>query len=276
MTISRQLVNLMGGQLLVKSEVGSGSTFWFDLNFDGSVVAPALSDIGQGDLLSVDRTASPASQRKYHILIAEDNATNRMVIEKILRREGHDCTLVENGEEALQHLEREHYDLLILDMNMPVMNGIEAAKAYLFMTPREKRVPIIMFSANVTQEMRMDCIAAGVNAFLPKPIQVDQFLLTLNRLIEAHDLAWVAQQSNLKASGTSMPVEDNHGILDYAVLAELGLLGQDKNFVDILLTGFMTDNKMLIETLEGELLFWQILYSLILLPFCRILPPTYS
>lgn len=253
MTISRQLVNLMGGQLLVKSEVGSGSTFWFDLNFDGSAVAPALSDIGQDDLLSVDRTASPASQRKYHILIAEDNATNRMVIEKILRREGHACTLVQNGEEALQHLEREPYDLLILDMNMPVMNGIEAAKAYLFMTPREKRVPIIMFSANVTQEMRMDCIAAGVNAFLPKPIQVDQFLLTLNRLIEAHDLAWTAQQPNLKASGTSMPVEDNHGILDYAVLAELGLIGQDKNFVDILLTGFMTDNRMLIETLEGEL-----------------------
>src|SRR4051812_21356308 len=88
----------------------------------------------------------------YHILVAEDNPTNSKVIQKILERAGHSCTMVENGEEALDQLAQQDFDVVVFDMNMPIMNGLEATKAYRFMQPAEVRVPIIMFSANVTME----------------------------------------------------------------------------------------------------------------------------
>lgn len=193
------------------------------------------------------------SERQFHILVAEDNQTNKKVIQKILERAGHSCTLVQNGEEALDEIAKHDYDVIILDMNMPVMGGVETAKIYRFMYPVDMRVPIIVFSANVTTEAKEECIEAGVDAFLPKPIQIAPFLETINDLVKD-------SKKNKERMTFDKPVKDvmpifmqprlEHIVLNYAVLAELESIGQDPAFVKGLIAGFAEDSKRLVEMLE--------------------------
>jgi two-component system sensor histidine kinase RpfC len=197
-----------------------------------------------------------AQDAHYSILVAEDNPTNSKVIQKILERAGHSCTLVENGEEALDQLTQQDFDLVVFDMNMPVMNGLEATKAYRFMQPAGMRVPIIMFSANVSTEAREECLAAGVDEFLPKPIQVAPFLEALDRLVKKFGTGQKSRLPHRVAAKLPILAQPAGAeiVLNYATLAELDRIGQDRAFVDGLLTGFVADNRLLIEKLEGLLL----------------------
>lgn len=196
------------------------------------------------------------SQARYRILVAEDNATNSKVIEKILERAGHQCVLVENGEEALDKLVDEDFDAIILDMNMPVMNGLDAAKAYRFMSPNDMRAPIIMFSANVTTEAKEECFAAGIDAFLPKPVQVKELLETLDRMVE--NFGGVRQKRAPYKVISSPPIVAQHRsaetVLNFATLAELESISQNPMFIEELFDGFIVDNKLLMQRLEIALL----------------------
>ncbi len=193
---------------------------------------------------------------QYNILVAEDNPTNSKVIQKILQRAGHLCTLVQNGEEALNQLSRQDFDIVVFDMNMPVLNGLDATKAYRFMQPAGMRAPVIMFSADVTTEAKEECLRAGVDEFLPKPIQVVLFLETLDRLVKkfgidrCHDLP---PRISSTVPVLAQPLGANV-ILNYATLAELERIGQDRTFVENLLAGFTEDNQKLVEKLEESLL----------------------
>ncbi|MES2536607.1 MAG: ATP-binding protein [Pseudomonadota bacterium] len=205
----------------------------------------------------VELSAGLAGVTQYSILVAEDNPINSKLMEKILERAGHLCTLAENGEEALDRLGQQEFDAIVFDMNMPYMSGLEATKAYCFMFAAEMRAPVIMFSADVTTEVRDECLNAGADEFLPKPIQVSLFLETLDRLVR-------------KSNGTSCepayraPVAQRHAepavedlVLNYATLTELECIGQDPLFVDGLLARFIEDNWRLIDKLEGALLLFR-------------------
>jgi two-component system sensor histidine kinase RpfC len=192
---------------------------------------------------------------QYSILVAEDNPTNSRVIQKILERAGHYCTLVKNGEEALDLLGQHDFDVIVLDMNMPVMSGLEATKAYRFMRPAEMRAPVIIFSADVTTDAKNECLKAGVDEFLPKPIQVASFLETLDRLVNkfgSHASRSVSSELPENAPILAQPSGAN--VLNYATLVELERIGQDRMFVDGLLAGFIEDNRKLIEKLKVSLL----------------------
>jgi len=210
------------------------------------------------DVVSINRYNNDAKSGTggYSILVAEDNLTNQKVISKILERAGHQCILVGNGEEALDKLEREEFDVIILDMNMPVMTGVEAAKAYRFMRPNKSdRAPVIMFSADVTKEAKEEAIHSGITEFLPKPIQVVQFLETLDRLVAEHGGKKTNQVSHIKLSHTVLAQPNGSEIiLNYATLAELDSIGQDAVFVDGLITGFLQDSQNLVKQLEDSLL----------------------
>lgn len=190
------------------------------------------------------------------ILVAEDNPTNSKVIGKILERAGYQYSLVENGEEALDKLADEDFDAVILDMNMPVMNGLEATKAYRFMYPNDMRVPIIMFSANVTTEAKEECMAAGVDAFLPKPIQVREFLETLDRMVE--QFGSVQQKRAPYQVVSSAPIvaqrQNDTVVLNFSTLAELENISQSPTFIEELLDGFVSDNRVLLQRLEQAVL----------------------
>lgn len=111
------------------------------------------------------------SDRSLDILVAEDNLTNQKVISKILDRAGHRSTLVENGRAALAEMQRKRFDIVLMDVNMPEMSGVDAARAYCERVPAAERAPIIALTADATPRARAECLAAGMVDCATKPIE---------------------------------------------------------------------------------------------------------
>jgi len=126
--------------------------------------------------------ASSGGERRLSVLVAEDNRTNQMVIGKILERAGHRVHVVGNGEAALEALDAGAFDVVLMDVNMPVMNGIEATKLYRFAALGSDHVPIIALTADATAEARERCEAAGMDACLTKPIEPARLLAVIENL----------------------------------------------------------------------------------------------
>ncbi|WP_173575990.1 ATP-binding protein [Acetobacter fallax] len=122
------------------------------------------------------------SGKKCRILVAEDNAVNSMVAEKILEQAGHDWRAVSDGEAALDALERERFDVVLMDVNMPLMNGIDATKMWrLEEVVYGRRTPIVALTADASSEIRERCREAGMDGFLLKPVDVGALLDVLDR-----------------------------------------------------------------------------------------------
>jgi two-component system sensor histidine kinase RpfC len=235
---------------------------WLDFPLEEQV----LLNIMHGVKLGMPRSANPepvlagirppgTPAGACHVLVAEANPTGGKVMQQILERAGHSCTLVHDGEQALDKLTQQQFDLVVMDMDMPVMSGVEATKAYRFMQPAEMRVPIIMLSENVTPAAQEQCATAGAEELLSKPIQATAFLETFDRLVKKFG---TAQKDVLpRRTLTKLPVvlqpAGAEVILNYATLAELECIGQNHAFLDDLLAGFMADNRLLIEQL-GDML----------------------
>ena len=205
--------------------------------------------------LAVSNLAPKFDDGAYKVLVAEDNPTNRKVIQKILERAGHHCTLAKDGEDALDKIEKKEFDAIILDMNMPGMTGMDVARMYRLMRGNLTRAPIIMFSANVTTEAREESIEAGADEFLPKPIQVNLFLQTLHDLVTEFklsgppeiDAASVTPKSRLKLW------HPDETILELQNLSDLEKVSKDPKFLDDLILEFITENKKLLQSLEVAL-----------------------
>jgi len=183
------------------------------------------------------------------ILVAEDNETNQLVIRKILERGNHSPYIVNNGQEALDALEEDTFDLVIMDMQMPVMGGIEAAKIYNFSSNSNKRTPIIILTANVTTDALRECHDANVSAYLTKPIDVNKLLDTINTLSNKTSDAVVMdneQVTNIPEGNTLSELS----ILDYQTIESLNRLTDDNNFIPTLLSGYMADTKKQISHME--------------------------
>ena len=188
------------------------------------------------------------------ILVAEDNAINQKVVQKILERGGHKVDLVENGEEALDRLEENLYDLAIMDMQMPVMGGIQAIKLYRFMNPDHDAVPFIILTANATTEAKRECEEAGVAAYLTKPIEAARLLDTVERFrhatpraAEAHDERAAAGSEHADDRATDEP------ILNRSVLEDLRKLDSSGEFLEELVHGFRRDGEALLNDLQEAL-----------------------
>ncbi|GGG29572.1 hypothetical protein GCM10010964_16800 [Caldovatus sediminis] len=124
------------------------------------------------------RAAEPlrGPARPLHVLVADDNRVNRRVVERILQSAGHSCQLVSNGEEALDALESGAFDLVVMDLNMPVMDGIEAVKLYRMMALGQRHVPVIGLTADATPEATARCLEAGMDACVIKPVEPQRLL----------------------------------------------------------------------------------------------------
>jgi two-component system sensor histidine kinase RpfC len=186
--------------------------------------------------------ARDANRRRYQILVAEDNAVNQRVIVGILERAGHRVRLVDDGEKALDVLENERFDVVIMDLNMPELGGLDAARAYRFMDPEAIQVPIIMLSADVTPETIKECEDAGIDAFLPKPIEARRLLDTIASLIAKR-----ATAQGVSGDG----VEETQAVINSAALAELALISSDNTFMPELLNGFIQDGEALLRQMEA-------------------------
>jgi len=183
LTISTTLVRLMGGRLWVESEPGAGSTFHFTVALD---VAGEGAPIPPAPAWPPARTAAAfaagAEGPPVRILLAEDNDVNQRVASGLLTRRGHHVTVAGNGREAMARLEHETFDLVLMDLQMPVMSGIDATIAIrLRERGTGRHVRIVAMTARAMDSDRERCLAAGMDGYLSKPIDPAMLFAVVER-----------------------------------------------------------------------------------------------
>ena len=170
LAISQKLVRLMGGSIKVESKPGEGSLFHFSIPAvpaERPIIAPA-----QGSSPALENFIL-GQQCPMRILLAEDNKVNQQVVSLMLNRLGYQAVIVSNGSEALQILEKESFDLILMDVQMPVMNGLEAT-GKIIAKHGSPRPQIVALTANATREDRTICLAAGMDDYMVKPRRRDR------------------------------------------------------------------------------------------------------
>ncbi|MFI4911678.1 MAG: response regulator [Sedimentisphaeraceae bacterium JB056] len=179
LAISKQLVELMGGNLQVVSEPGKGTRFFFTLNLEHSNEVE-LSDFNTTPTLDVKNAA-----KGIKILLAEDNQVNQMVATKNLEILGCEVSLAANGQEALEKIEKDRFNMVLMDCVMPIMDGYEATRRIRnHHDPIVSSIPIIATSASTTENTIKDCIKAGMNDCIPKPFTGEQLLTFIKKYIQ--------------------------------------------------------------------------------------------
>lgn len=184
LAISKRIVEAMGGSIGVESQEGVGSEFWLEIPCR-AVPLPAAIDVSTRALDDIRRPA--------RILVAEDIPTNQLVIAATLRRMGHSVTMVNNGAEALERVQAAHFDLVFLDMQMPVMDGLEAARRIKALGRDFAYLPLVAMTANAFETDRDACRQADMIDFLTKPIDPDQIAACIHRLTAPRGAAAPAQ-----------------------------------------------------------------------------------
>lgn len=176
LAIARSLVELMGGEIGLASEAGKGSTFWFRVPF--RVASAPGVDLER--LLAATRVESFELAGK-RVLLAEDNAVNQRVGALLLERLGLEVHLASNGVEALEAIATGSYDAVLMDCQMPGMDGYAATEAIRCLEGSSSHIPIIALTANALHGDRERCIAAGMDDYIPKPVKSDVLARKLNR-----------------------------------------------------------------------------------------------
>jgi signal transduction histidine kinase/DNA-binding response OmpR family regulator len=187
MAIAYQLVELMGGALTLESEFSKGTTFSFTIEL--ALDSTSHQKIPNSQTLdhNTDKKTSPDIHGT--ILVAEDTSVNQLVIRRLLEACGHLVTIVDNGKKAVEACQTQSFDLILMDVQMPEMDGIKATRVIKNQKTDTPLPPIVALTANADAQTREDCLAAGMNAILTKPIRRASLTEAVNKW-----LTWSAMQ----------------------------------------------------------------------------------
>ena len=183
--IAYQLVELMGGRLRVESDAAHGSIFSFVIDMDVVDLKEEVS-LSRAGGVATAKDAETGEVQPGHILVAEDTPVNQMVIRKYLEDGGHSVHLVENGREAVAACSSGKYDLVLMDVQMPEMDGLEATRRIKARWSPHEQIPILALTANTDLKTRDDCEAAGMDEVLTKPIRRAALMAGVNRWLSGH------------------------------------------------------------------------------------------
>jgi len=173
LTITKRLVELMGGKIHLESVQGEGTTVWLDIPFTKQEAAPSQAEAQQG---------GHEAPLELQVLLAEDNPINSIVAVGRLEDWGCTCLAVENGKEALEAVAKQPFDLVLMDISMPEMDGIEATRELRRVEESSgKHLPVIAVTAHAMEGDRERCLAAGMDDYISKPVNFDELLALLHK-----------------------------------------------------------------------------------------------
>ena len=195
LAITRRLAGLMGGEVGVQTEEGVGSTFWFTAQLQrGTLPVAQETEVSGGE----DEAVLRLRATRGRVLLAEDDAINQQVTLAMLEPTGLHVDVADNGLKALERAASTEYDLILMDVQMPEMDGLEATRAIRAIAGRQD-TPILAMTANAFEDDREQCLAAGMNDFIVKPVDPAVLLSTL--------ATWMAVQGKYLPSGADVQAE---------------------------------------------------------------------
>lgn len=243
LVITKQLVEMMGGTIGLDSVVGKGSTFWVEFNLSSSMESAPTFDNASITSSSIDLAETLPLQSR--ILIAEDNSANQVVLQQQMAILGLNADFADNGIQAFERWNNAHYDLLLTDIHMPLMNGYELVNRIRQAEQQTgTHMPIIAITANAMGEDAKRCLESGMDAFIAKPISLNELQAALKK--------WLPNDATTKESKNTHAVGDETNTespVDISML--ISLVGDDKDKHCLLFKSFLESTPEIIQAIQA-------------------------